>query len=106
MQEYFPTICGEWSLFNSYICGVDTAGGQSVLHCGQAAEGETISEEEKRRVYRMLADAQLEAWEQGAGFFYWSYKLLLDTVNENGWIGWDSWDLGKCHSLGWFPTID
>ena len=106
MQEYFPTICGEWCLFNSYACGIDTKGGQTVFNGIQTADEEYLGENEKRLVYRELADAQMKAWEQGAGYFYWNYKLLLDTVNENGWIGWDSWDLGKCHSLGWFPTVE
>ena len=40
----------------------------------------------------------------GSGYFYWNYKLLLDTVNDPKWIGWDSWDLGKSVDLGWFPV--
>ncbi len=106
MQEYFPVICGEWSLFNSYVCGVDTKGGQTILNGAETAEKEHLSESEKKTVYQKLAHAQLKAWEKGAGYFYWNYKLLLDTVNEKGWIGWDGWDLGKCHSLGWFPTVE
>lgn len=64
MQEYFPVICGEWSLFNSYLCGFDTKGGQSVLNGVQATEKNHLDEEEKRSVYRKLADAHLRAWEQ------------------------------------------
>ena len=62
--------------------------------------------EEKWEFYQKIAAAQLSAWRKGAGYFYWSYKLLLDTANEPEWIGWDSWDLGKCADLGWFPTAD
>lgn len=62
-----------------------------------------MSDEDKATVYRKLADAQLTAWREGSGYCYWSYKLLLDTVNEPNWIGWDSWDLGKCVDMGWFP---
>ena len=40
-------------------------------------------------------------WEKGSGYFYWSYKLLTDTVNTPGWIGWDSWDLGRSVDFGW-----
>ncbi len=37
-------------------------------------------------------------WNAGSGYFYWSYKLLTDTVNTPGW------DLGRCVDFGWFPT--
>lgn len=103
MQEYFPVICGEWCLFNSYGCGVDTKAGQSPLNGVQATQ-DNLSEEAKKELYRAVAIAQLKAWKRGSGYFYWNYKLLLDTVNEAGWIGWDAWDLGKCVMLGWFPT--
>ena len=102
MQEYFPVICGEWSLFNSYGTGIDTQGGQSPLN-GVEAREEVLSAEEKKKLYSSIAEAQLNAWKKGNGYFYWNYKLLLDTVNEPGWIGWDSWDLGKCVAQGWFP---
>lgn len=103
MQQYFPVICGEWCLFNSLACGCDTRGGQSVLNGVDGAGQESMGDQEKAAVYRSLAEAQINAWNKGSGYFYWSYKLLVDTVNEPGWIGWDSWDLGRCTAFGWFP---
>lgn len=103
MQEYFPVICGEWCIFNSLTCGYDTQGGQSVLNGQGGASKESLTPEQKKEIYLALAHAQMQAWEKGAGYFYWSYKLLTDTVNTSGWIGWDSWDLGRCVNLGWFP---
>lgn len=103
MQNYFPVICGEWCLFNSRACGWDTLGGQSVLNGVDGKPKDCISDEEKKHIYRELAQAQLHAYNCGSGYFYWSYKLLTDTVNDNGWIGWDSWDLGRCVDFGWFP---
>lgn len=102
MREYFPIICGEWSLFNSYGTGVDTQGGQSPLN-GINADNDVISKEEKKILYSTIAESQLNAWKKGNGHYYWNYKLLLDTVNEKGWIGWDSWDLGKSVAQGWYP---
>lgn len=101
MQKFFPVICGEWSLFNSYGCGIDTKGGLSPVN-GMKAFADPLSEEERKKLYRRLADAQLAAWRKGSGYFYWNYKLLLDTVNDEGWIGWDCWDLGKSAAQGWF----
>lgn len=106
VQAYVPVVCGEWCLFNSFAAGTDTHGGQTTLNGMDYSENtDPFSPEEKREIYRRIAQAQLEAWECGSGYFYWSYKLLLDTVNDPGWIGWDSWDLGKCVDLGWFPEV-
>lgn len=99
-----PLIVGEWSLFNSAGCGVDTHGGRSVLNGEEGATGETLGAEEKRALYRALADAQLAAWNEGVGHYFWNFKLAIDTVGEPGWVGWDSWDLGRCVGQGWFPT--
>lgn len=103
MQQYFPVICGEWCLFNSLACGWDTKGGQTVLNGMEGASVETVGAEEKKKIYNAIAKAQLNAWDQGSGYFYWSYKLLTDTVNTSGWVGWDSWDMGRCVDFGWFP---
>ena len=104
MEKYFPVICGEWCLFNSLACGCDTKGGQSVLNGVEGSQQESLSPEQKKEIYSALAKAQLELWEKGSGYYYWSYKLLTDTVNTPGWIGWDSWDLGRCYDFGWFPA--
>lgn len=103
MQQYFPVICGEWCLFNSLAVGRDTKGGQTVLNGMEGVSEELLNDESKREIYLAVAKAQLDAWRKGSGYFYWNYKLLIDTVNENGWVGWDSWDLGRCADFGWFP---
>lgn len=104
VQKYVDVVCGECSLFNSYTVGKDTKGGQSTLN-GVDLSGEhaQMTEEDRTRVYQSLAKAQLHTWENGIGSYYWSYKLLLDTVNDPNWFGWDSWDLGKCVAQDWFP---
>jgi hypothetical protein len=103
VQQYVPVVCGEWCLFNSYAVGIDTKGGQSVLN-GVDFTGERmiLNEDEKKELYRKISKAQIDAWKKGSGYFYWSYKLLLDTVNDPNWFGWDSWDLGKSVDQGWF----
>ncbi len=79
MSEYFPVIVGEWCLFNSVGCGVDTHGGQSVLNGEEGAQAETLTAEQKRSLYQGVAESQLAAWSKGSGFYYWNYKLLTDT---------------------------
>lgn len=104
VQEYVPVVCGEWCLFNSYAVGVDTKGGQTVLNGMDFSDNKPVMTAETRQhLYQQLANAQLAAWQEGSGYFYWSYKLLMDTVNEPNWFGWDSWDLGICVDMGWFP---
>ena len=103
VQAYVPVVVGEWCIFNSVAVGADTKGGQSSLN-GMDFEGaKTMSEEERKAIYREISAAQLAAWEQGNGYFYWTYKMLLDPANEANWRGWDCWDLAKCVDLGWFP---
>jgi aryl-phospho-beta-D-glucosidase BglC (GH1 family) len=104
MAQYCPVICGEWCLFNSLVCGHDTKGGQSILNGIEGVEKEFFTPEQKKEIYRELAKVQLDAWNSGNGYFYWNYKLLLDTVNEPEWIGWDSWDFDKSVAQGWFPV--
>ena len=100
VQRYVPVIVGEWCLFNSAATGMDTQGGRAPLN-GQAAGTGGPEDTERAELYRAVASAQLEAWKGGAGHFYWSYKLLLDTVNDASWRGWDCWDAGKSADLGW-----
>ena len=99
MEKYFPVICGEWCLFNSLACGRDTHGGQSVLN-GEMEALQTVSDEEKKEIYQILDRAQKKAWAAGSGYFYWSWKLLIDTVSTDDWKGWDAWDLGRCAAFG------
>lgn len=103
VQEYVPVVCGEWCIFNSLAVGMDTKGGQSSLNGMDFSDSRAVSEEEKKTIYMTIAGAQLAAWERGSGYFYWTYKMLLDPANEAGWRGWDCWDLAKSVDLGWFP---
>ncbi len=103
MTEYFPVICGEWCLFNSLACGRDTHGGQTMLNGEMDAITNAVSDEEKKEIYNRLDRAQKKAWTTaGSGYFYWSWKLLIDTVNGDDWKGWDAWDLGRSAAFGWF----
>ena len=60
MQEYFPVICGEWCLFNSLAVGCDTKGGQTVLNGVEGMAQETVSAEEKKKIYNAVAEAHLK----------------------------------------------
>ena len=59
MEHYFPVICGEWCLFNSLACGYDTKGGQSVLNGVEGCDQKRLDDEEKKKIYRAIAEAQI-----------------------------------------------
>lgn len=103
VQEYVPVIAGEWCIFNSLAVGKDTRGGQTGLSGIDYSDSRFVSDEEKKEIYLALAKAHLDAWSKGSGYFYWTYKMLLDPVNDPAWRGWDIWDLAKSIDLGWFP---
>ena len=103
VQTYVPVVVGEWCIFNSLAVGMDTKGGQSALNGMDFESAKAISDEEKKEIYMTIAKAQLAAWEKGSGYFYWTYKMLLDPTNEVNWRGWDCWDVAKSIDLGWFP---
>lgn len=85
MQAYFPVIVGEWCL--------------STIE----NDFKMLSSEDQKSVQQKLSRAFLQAWENGQGWFYWSYKQLHDTGHGSEFEGWDSWDWGKCVELGWMP---
>ncbi len=76
MSRYFPVIVGEWCI-SHHVEGM-----------------EEMTPWQKKLSFRMLADAQLTAWDEGAGYFWWSYKLLSDP---------DGWDLRSSVKKGWMP---
>ena len=36
---------------------------------------EQLDDEEKKKIYRIIANAQLKAWNKGSGYFYWMGQL-------------------------------
>ena len=83
MQQYFPVITGEWCLSNPLPFP-------------------DLPEEEQKAVFNALDAAQKAAWNQGAGYFYWSYKLHVNAAQVGGHDKTEPWDLGRCAAHGWF----
>jgi glucan 1,3-beta-glucosidase len=79
MSRDFPLIVGEWCLEP------------------MSANAAALPQSERLGFYHSLADAQLAAWDGAAGWFFWSYKLLVDGSNLDGW------DLRKSIELGYLP---
>ncbi|MCI9552384.1 MAG: cellulase family glycosylhydrolase [Acutalibacter sp.] len=78
MSRHFPVVVGEWCLSHN------------------PDNLEAMTGWQKDLSYRMMADAQLTAWDQSAGFFFWSYKLISEPAG---------WDFRKCVEKGWMPEV-
>lgn len=105
VNQYVPVVTGEWSLFNSYAAGVDTKGGINPTQ--EEFNGATHMDKAKlEKIYQKLWKIQVDAWNQGIGYIYWTYKLNIDTINEPSWYGWDSWALQRAVDKNWIKLTD
>ncbi|MBF6625959.1 cellulase family glycosylhydrolase [Aerococcaceae bacterium zg-BR9] len=100
VSKYVEVCVGEWSLFNSYAVGADTKGGINPTTANYEGNLKR-NNSELVTIYQRLWEESIDAWNTGIGYFYWTYKLNIDTVNKPEWIGWDSWDLDRCISQKW-----
>ena len=84
VSRYVPVVVGEWCISNKYA-------------------GNSKAEEMQAR-YRQVADLQLQAWSESAGFIYWSYKLWPepDLPMDDAWK--EAWDLNRDWARGYMPT--
>ena len=65
-----------------------------------------MSKEELQHAYQTLWKTQVDAWNQGIGYIYWTYKLNIDTINEPAWYGWDCWALQRVVDKKWLAPQD
>jgi aryl-phospho-beta-D-glucosidase BglC (GH1 family) len=105
VSKYVRVFVGEWSLFNSYTAGADTKGGINPTQQKFRAR-DKMETTKLTKVYQALWKSSVNAWNQGEGHFYWTYKLNIDTINDPAWFGWDSWDLSRAISHKWIITED
>ena len=80
--KYTPVFVGEWCISNrlaNNCCNTEKA---AVL-------------------YRQIADMQMEAWAESAGYFYWNYQLGRDTSVHMDEHWKESWDLRRCWNHQW-----
>lgn len=105
VNEFVPVVTGEWTLFNSYTAGVNTQGGINPTQ--QEFAGAThLDDEELRKVYQKLWKIQVDNWNRGIGYIFWTWKLNIDTINEPAWYGWDSWAASRAIDRHWINRQD
>lgn len=105
VNQYVPVVTGEWSLFNSYTAGVDTNGGINPTQ-QEFNDAVRLDKEKLQKIYQALWKTQVDAWNQGIGYIYWTYKLNIDTINEPSWYGWDCWALQRVVDKDWLDPCD
>lgn len=82
-QRAVPVLVGEWCISTKY----------AALCTG----------EERKRHFREIAELELKAWEESAGWFFWNYQLQRDP-NEPEKEPWkEGWNLHRCLLQGWMP---
>lgn len=96
VSQYVPVVTGEWSLFNHFISKLTP----NPLHTEDPLE-RVEQEANIKEFYQLLWKASVSAWNNGEGYFYWTYKLNIDTVNEPEKFGMDCWDLSRALAKGW-----
>ncbi|SFK68787.1 Aryl-phospho-beta-D-glucosidase BglC, GH1 family [Marinilactibacillus piezotolerans] len=85
VSKYVPVVTGEWCLYNQQI----------------VKNQKNMTDDEVTAFYNALWQASVDAWNKGDGYFYWTYKLLIDTVNEPDNRGKDAWDVSRAIARGW-----
>ncbi|MCP1275935.1 glycoside hydrolase family 5 protein [Leuconostoc citreum] len=100
VKQLVPIVVGEWSLFNSLATGHSTNGG---INPTQVKFEETAKQkdEDVLLINRELWNLQVEQWSRVDGYFFWSYKMNIDTVNDPDWYGWDAWSLERSVNKKW-----
>lgn len=86
IQERFSDTLAEASRAHDIIVG-------EWCVANKCAELDHADASTKRWVHRVIGDLELKAWEQAAGWFFWSYKLHV--------AGRADWDLCQALDRGW-----
>ena len=94
VEKHIPVIVGEWCISNKYATEYARKQGVPIR-----------TDAETARRFKAIADMQLEAWSQCAGFFYWNYQLWHDRKAPLDDMWKESWDLARCWQNGWLPDF-
>lgn len=118
IQKDVPVVVGEWCICNKYA---EKAVSQAKSEETAAKEkqekttsevklAEDISDksakvieqdELRKKRYLEIAAMQLQAWESGAGWIYWSYQFKPNRKEPLDEKWKESWDFSRCVENGW-----
>lgn len=99
IQRDVPVVVGEWCICNKYA--EKAVSGKSAEESSDRSAQAAAQDELRKKRYLEIAAMQLQAWESGAGWIYWSYQFKPNRKEPLDEKWKESWDFSRCVENGW-----
>lgn len=99
IQRDVPVMVGEWCICNKYA--EKAVSGKSAEESSDRSAQADAQDELRKKRYLEIAAMQLQAWESGAGWIYWSYQFKPNRKEPLDEKWKESWDFSRCVENGW-----
>lgn len=99
IQKDVPVVVGEWCICNKYA--EKAVSGKSAEESSDRSAQAAAQDELRKKRYLEIAAMQLQAWESGAGWIYWSYQFKPNRKEPLDEKWKESWDFSRCVENGW-----
>lgn len=99
IQKDVPVVVGEWCICNKYA--EKAVSGKSAEESSDRSAQADAQDELRKKRYLEIAAMQLQAWESGAGWIYWSYQFKPNRREPLDEKWKESWDFSRCVENGW-----
>lgn len=99
IQRDVPVVVGEWCICNKYA--EKAVYGKSAEESSDRSAQAAAQDELRKKRYLEIAAMQLQAWESGAGWIYWSYQFKPNRKEPLDEKWKESWDFSRCVENGW-----
>ena len=99
IQRDVPVVVGEWCICNKYA--EKAVSGKSAEKSSDRSAQAAAQDELRKKRYLEIAAMQLQAWESGAGWIYWSYQFKPNRKEPLDEKWKESWDFSSCVENGW-----
>lgn len=99
IQRDVPVMVGEWCICNKYA--EKAVSGKSAEESSDRSAQAAAQDKLRKKRYLEIAAMQLQAWESGAGWIYWSYQFKPNRKEPLDEKWKESWDFSRCVENGW-----
>ena len=99
IQRDVPVVVGEWCICNKYA--EKAVSGKSAEKSSDRSAQAAAQDELRKKRYLEIAAMQLQAWESGAGWIYWSYQFKPNRKEPLDEKWKESWDFSRCVENCW-----